>query len=80
MLLLVDICLTLFFLKIYLFIHETHRQREKQAPAGSLTRDWIPDPGISITPEPEAGAQPLSHPGIPLPDCNKNFAYLGGGK
>ena len=52
---------------IYLFMRNTHRerQREKQAPCRE------PDVGLnSGTPEsrpgPKAGAQPLSHPGVPL--------------
>ena len=51
------------FLKI-LFIHETNRQREKQAPFGE------PDVGFDPRtagpqPEPKADAQPLSYPGAP---------------
>ena len=61
-----------FFLRFYLFIHETHRergrhrqrQREKQAPYRE------PDVGLDprspgSCPEPKAEAQPLSHPGVP---------------
>ena len=46
------------------FFFYRERQREKQAPHGE------PDGGTQsqdprITPEPETGAQPLSHPGVP---------------
>ena len=49
-----------FFLRFYLFIHEGHREREKQAPCGE------PDAGLDPRtlgswPEPKADAQPLSH-------------------
>ena len=52
-----------FFFKI-LFIHSWEREREKQAPY------WEPDveldPGLQDhTPGPKAGAQALSHPGVP---------------
>ena len=62
----------LFFLRFYLFIHESHRererprhrQREKQAPRGES--DVGLDPGtLESGPEPKADAQPLSHPGVP---------------
>ena len=61
-----------FFEKIYLFIHETQTERERsrdtgrgrrRLPAGSPMRDSIPHSGIR--PEPKAGAQPPSHPGVP---------------
>ena len=54
--------------RFYLFIperqRERQRQREKQAPLGE------PDAGLhprtlGSRPEPEADAQPLSHPGAP---------------
>ena len=61
-----------FFLRFYLFIHEKHReerekqrhrQREKQAPCREL--DVGLDPGTPGShPEPKAGAQPPSHPGV----------------
>ena len=62
----------LFFFKdfIYLFMKDTHtqrqrhRQKEKQAPhkePNEGTRSWIPGSG----PEPKADIQPLSHPGVP---------------
>ena len=41
---------------------QRHREREKQAPHREL--DAGIDPRI-ITPEPNAGDQPLSHPGGP---------------
>ena len=55
---------------IYLFIHETqrerqrHRQREKQDPCREPDVGLDPEtPGSH--PEPKADAQPLSHPGTP---------------
>ena len=62
----------LFFLRFYLFIHDRHRererqrqrQREKQAPRQE--HDAGLDPGTpGPRPRPKAGAEPLSHPGIP---------------
>ena len=66
----------LFFKIIYLFINERHthrerererqrhRQREKQASCREL--DVGLDPGtVGSRPEPKAGAQLLSHPGVP---------------
>ena len=62
----------IYFFKIfYSFIHERHRerqrhrQREKQAPRRE------PDVGLNpgspgSRPGPKAGAQPLSHPGMPV--------------
>ena len=51
------------FLKIYLFIHERHRQRNKQAPCREPEAGL--DPGTPGSyPEPKAGAKPLSHPRI----------------
>ena len=61
-----------FFFKIYLFIYDRQRQkerqryrREKQAPCREPDAEL--DPG---TPGPrhgpKAGAEPLSHPGIPM--------------
>ena len=49
--------------RFYLFIHERHRQREKQAPPHG-----DPDAGLDpripgSLPEPKADTQPLSHPG-----------------
>ena len=49
------------FWRFYLFIHERHRQREKQAPCGK------PNAGLDSRtpgswPQPNADAQPLSHP------------------
>ena len=44
---------------------QRHRQREKQAPCRET--DAGLDSGTPGShPEPKAGAQPLSHPGIPL--------------
>ena len=59
-------CKYTFLFKIYLFIHERqrHRQREKQAPhqgAQCGTRSQAP----RTTPELKTDAQPLSHRGIP---------------
>ena len=71
-----QLCSPLFFFKkkifIYLFIHKRHReggrhrQRKKQAPCRE------PNVGLDSgtpgsRPEPQADAQPLSHPGAPLP-------------
>ena len=62
------------FLKIfYLFIHESHREREREADtqaegeAGAMqgSRSGIQSWVSRITPGPEADAQPLSHLGIP---------------
>ena len=44
---------------------QRHRQREKQAPCKEL------DVGLNLRtpgslPEPKAGTQPLSHPGVPF--------------
>ena len=49
---------------MYLFIHERHRQREKQTPGGE------PDAGLNprtpgSCPELKADGQPLGHPGAP---------------
>ena len=60
-----------FFLRFYLFIHETHRergrdnrQREKQAPCRGLDTGLEPgSPGSR--PGPKADAQPLSPQGVP---------------
>ena len=63
----------LFFLKIiYLFMRDTqkeregqrHRQREKQAPCREPDVRLDPRSPGSL-PGPKAGAQPLSHPGVP---------------
>ena len=59
-------CFLFNIFKFYLFIHERQSHREKQAPC----RD--PDTGLAPrTPgswlEPKTDAQPLSHPGAPLP-------------
>ena len=60
-----------FLKRFYLFIHERHteRQRHRQREKQSSCREtdagldpWSPGSG----PGPKAGAQPLSHPGIPL--------------
>ena len=54
-----------FFKRFYLFIHERHRQREKQAPCREP--DVGLDPGTpGSRPGPKAGAKPLGHPGIPI--------------
>ena len=60
----------LFLSRFYLFIHERHRERqrhrlrEKQGPCGEPDVRLDPrTPGSR--PEPKAGPQPLSHPGVP---------------
>ena len=56
---------------IYLFMRDTkrerqrHRQREKQAPCREADVGLNPRTPGSCS-EPKAGAQPLSHPGVPL--------------
>ena len=46
------------------FIHERHRQREKQASSGEPYAGL--DPGTpGSCPESKADAQPVSHPGVP---------------
>ena len=61
-----------FFLRFYLFIHDSHREREAETQAegeaGSKHRE--PDVGLDpgspgSRPGPKAGAKPLRHPGIP---------------
>ena len=69
-----------FFLKIYLFIHERHkteRQRQAEGEAGSLQGAWCRTQSriLGLWPEPKAGAQLLSHPGIPRWSKNSD---LGG--
>ena len=58
----------LFFLRCYLFMRDTererHRQRKKEAPCRK------PDVGLDAGtpgsyPDPKADAQPLNHPGAP---------------
>ena len=53
-----------FFKRLYLFIHERHRQREKQAPCREPNAGLDPRTPGSRT-EPKAGTPPLSHPGVP---------------
>ena len=43
---------------------QRHRQREKQAPGKEPDVGLDPET-VGSRPEPGAGAQPLSHPGIP---------------
>ena len=62
------ITLFFFFLRFYLFMKDTerqrHKQREKQAPYGEP--DAGLDPGtMGSHPLPKTGTQPPSHPGIP---------------
>ena len=58
-----------FFFKIYLFMTDIEAETQGEGEAGSLqgagcgTRSW----DLGSLPEPKAGAQPLSHPGVP--DC-----------
>ena len=75
--------LLFFFLKIlfiYLFMRERerererqrHRQREKQVPCREPDVGF--DPGtIGSLPELKADAQPLSHPGVPVPSLSLPF-------
>ena len=65
-------CTFFFFTRLYLFIHERqrHRQRERHAPCGE------PDVGLDprtsgSCPEPKAEAQPLNHPGAPVPPASE---------
>ena len=65
-----------FFLRFYLFIHERHRerQREKQAPCRQREKQTPcrkPNTGLDprtlgSRPEPKADTQPLSHPSTRL--------------
>ena len=49
---------------------QRHRQKEKQAPCGEPNAGLDPrTPGSH--PEPKAGTQPLSHPGVPIITINK---------
>ena len=59
-----DFHLFLFFKRLYFFIHERQRQREKQAPCREPNAGF--DPGTpGSRPGLKAGAKPLGHPGIP---------------
>ena len=63
--------------KSYVFIHERHRQREKQAPCRE------PDVGLDPRtpgshPEAKADAQPLSHQGAPAPSCLEGVMWAHG--
>ena len=57
-----------FFLRFYLFIHERHRERqrqEKQTPCKEPNMGldhWT----LGSRPEPKADAQQLIHPGVPV--------------
>ena len=62
------------FFLIFLFIYDSHREREAETQAegeaGSMHRE--PDVGFDLgspgsRPGPKAGAKPLRHPGIPAP-------------
>ena len=61
----------LFFLKIYLFMIDREKERERQRhrrkkQASCQEPDEGLDPGTpGSCPGPKAGAEPLSHPGIP---------------
>ena len=70
----------IFFLKIYLFIPERHRerqrhrQREKQAPCREPDVGLDPEtPGSR--PEPKVDAKPLSHPGVPTSEVSQLFSH-----
>ena len=58
------------FFRFYLFIHERHterqrpRQREEQVPCREPNMGLDPRT-LGSRPEPKAGAQPLSHLGVP---------------
>ena len=60
-----------YFFKIYLFIHDRHREREaetqEEGEAGSMrgARCGTRSRDSRIGPGPKADAKPLSHPGIP---------------
>ena len=60
--------LNILFKKIYLFIHERHREREVETQAEGEAGPWgEPDVGLDprawgSRPEPKADAQPPSHP------------------
>ena len=62
----------LFLKRFYLFIHERHRERERQRHRQRETQAPCRKPNVGLDPGspgscpgPKAGAQPLSHPGIP---------------
>ena len=62
----------IFFLKIYLFMIDTDRERlaetQAEGEAGSIPGAWCgtqPPGAPGSRPGPKAGAKPLSHPGIP---------------
>ena len=54
--------------------HQRHRQREKQAPCKEPNVGLDPRT-LGLCPELKAGAQPLSHPGVPEKDCFKCNLY-----
>ena len=60
------------FLKdfIYLFMRDTHTQRQRHRQRKKQAPFWEPNAGFEpgspgSCPGPKAGAKPLSHPGIP---------------
>ena len=64
----------LFFLRLYLFIHERHRERERQRQRHRQREKQAPcrEPDVGLDPRtpgpcpgPKAGTKSLSHPGIP---------------
>ena len=66
------------FLKIYLFMRDTekqrHRQKEKQAPQGEPHVGLDPRTSGS-RPELKASTKPLSHPGVPVYSLNTGVAH-----
>ena len=50
---------------IYLFMRDTEREREKQRHRQREKQAPCREPDLGLNPGPKAGAQPLSHPGIP---------------
>ena len=63
----------LFFLRFYLFIHVRHRKRERRRHRQRQKQASCREPDVGLDPRtpgsrpgPKAGAQLLSHPGVPI--------------